>query len=65
MPWQKTIARCRTTNHPKKGRANAHGRATISYCISGATPGYKVKVSDCVSKGKSTGSCSTSFTPHR
>jgi len=60
----KTIAHYRTANHQKRGTANAHGRVTIWYYISGATPGYNVKVSVYVSKGKSTGSCSASFTPH-
>jgi hypothetical protein len=60
-----TVAHYKTTNHRKTGRASASGRATIAYYISGATPGYKVKVSVSVSKNGRNGSCSTSFTPHR
>lgn len=37
---------------------------SISYYISGATPGYKVKVSVSVKSGARRGSCATSFTPH-
>ena len=60
-----TVAHYRTTNHQKKRKANAAGRAKVPYYISGATPGYKVKVTVKVSKGGRSGSCSTSFTPHR
>jgi len=60
-----TVAHYRTTNHKKKATAGPGGRATIPYYISGATPGYKVKVTVSVSKGSRTGHCSTSFTPHR
>jgi hypothetical protein len=60
-----TVAHYRTTNHKKKATAGPGGRATIPYYISGATPGYKVKVTVSVSKGNRTGHCSTSFTPHR
>lgn len=60
-----TVAHYKTTNHRKKGQANRAGQAKIPYYISGATPGYKVKVTVKVSKGGRTGSCSTSFTPHR
>ena len=41
------------------------GNVSITYIIKGATPGYRVKVSVSVKKGSRTGSCSTSFTPHR
>lgn len=60
-----TVAHYRTTNHKKVAHANASGRATIPYYISGATPGYKVKVTVTVTRGRRSGSCSTSFTPHR
>ena len=60
-----TVAHYRTTNHRKTGKANAAGRATIAYYISGATPGFKVKVTVTVSEGHRSGNCSTSFTPHR
>ncbi len=60
----KTVAHYRTVNHPKRGTANKHGRRTIWYYISGATPGYTVVVSVSVWRHGRTGSCSTSFTPH-
>jgi hypothetical protein len=60
-----TVAHYRTTNHKKSRTANSHGRVTIDYYISGATPGFRVKVSVQVTKGNRKGSCSTSFTPHR
>jgi hypothetical protein len=61
----KTVAHYRTVNHPKHGTANARGQRTIWYYISGATPGYRVVVDVYVSRHHRTGSCSTSFTPHR
>jgi hypothetical protein len=60
-----TVAHYRTVNTKHHRTANTQGRATVPYYISGATPGYKVKVSVTVKKGRRTGSCSTSFTPHR
>jgi hypothetical protein len=60
-----TVAHYKTTNHKKKARAGTKGRASIPYYISGATPGYRVKVSVTVGKGSRSGHCSTSFTPHR
>jgi hypothetical protein len=60
-----TVAHYRTTDHKKVGHANGSGHATIPYYISGATPGYKVVVSVTVTRGRRSGSCSTSFTPHR
>jgi hypothetical protein len=60
-----TVAHYRTTDHRKAGRANGHGRATIWYNVSGATPGFRVTVDVRVSRGRRTGSCSTSFVPHR
>ncbi len=59
-----TVAHYRTTNHKKVAHANRNGRATIPYYISGATPGYTVQVSVTVTRGRRSGSCSTSFTPH-
>jgi hypothetical protein len=61
----KTVAHYRTVSHPKYRTANAQGRRTVWYYISGATPGYRVVVNVYVSRGRRTGSCSTSFTPHR
>jgi hypothetical protein len=60
-----TVAHYRTTSTTHHGTAGRKGNVSISYYISGATPGYKVKVSVSVKKGSRTGSCSTSFTPHR
>jgi len=59
-----TVAHYRTVNHKKVGHSNGHGRATIAYYISGATPGYTVQVTVTVTRGRRSGSCSTSFTPH-
>ena len=59
-----TVAHYRTTNTTHHGTAGHRGNVSISYYISGATPGYKVKVSVSVVKGSRHGSCSTSFTPH-
>jgi hypothetical protein len=60
-----TVAHYKTTNHTKTGTAGLHGNASIAYYISGATPGYRVVVSVRVTHDGRTGSCSTSFTPHR
>jgi hypothetical protein len=60
----KTVAHYRTTNTTHHGTAGRKGNLSIPYYISGATPGYRVKVSVTVTKGSRTGSCSTSFTPH-
>src|SRR6266852_6162978 len=40
----KTVAHYRTVNHAKYRTANARGRRTVWYYISGATPGFKVVV---------------------
>jgi hypothetical protein len=60
----KTVAHYKTTNHPKYRIANAGGRRTVWYYISGATPGFQVVVDVFVSRHHRTGSCQTSFTPH-
>jgi hypothetical protein len=60
-----TIAHYKTTNHKKTGTAGIRGNATIGYYISGATPGYRVVVSVRVVHDHRSGSCSTSFIPHR
>jgi hypothetical protein len=39
--------------------------AVLSGGVASAAPGYRVTVSVSVVKGSRTGSCSTSFTPHR
>lgn len=59
-----TVAHYKTVNREHTGKANAEGNAKISYYISGATPGYRVKVSVTVTSGRSRGTCSTSFIPH-
>lgn len=59
-----TVAHYRTTNTTHRGIAGRKGNLSISYRISKATPGFKVKVSVTVVKGSQHGSCSTSFTPH-
>ena len=61
----KTVAHYRTTNTTHHGKTNSHGRATIPYYISGATPGYRVKVDITVRKNSRAGHCQTAFTPHR
>jgi hypothetical protein len=59
----KTVAHYKTKNTTHYRKASKHGKATVPYYISGATPGYKVTVSVSVKKNGLTGSCSTSFTP--
>jgi hypothetical protein len=59
-----TVAHYRTTSTTHHGTAGHRGNVSISYYISGATPGYTVHVSVSVVKGSRHGSCSTSFTPH-
>jgi hypothetical protein len=58
-----TIARYKTTSNQKTSVADASGVATVSYYISGATPGYTVGVDVTVAAGQQTADCSTSFTP--
>jgi hypothetical protein len=60
-----TAAHYRTTTHWKYRTADSHGRRTVWYYISSATPGYKVVVDVYVAKAGKKGSCSTSFIPHR
>ncbi|HXP18902.1 MAG TPA: hypothetical protein VN840_04555 [Streptosporangiaceae bacterium] len=57
------VAHFKTGNVPASREANGHGRATVSFHVGGAAPGYKVKVSVTVKSGAEKGSCSTSFTP--
>ena len=59
-----TVAHYKTTSTTHHGTGGQRGNVSISYYISGATPGYKVKVSVSVKSGTRRGSCSTSFTPH-
>ena len=58
-----TVAHYKTTDNQKSAVADAAGRATIAYDISGATPGYTVAVSVTASASSKTATCSTSFTP--
>lgn len=52
--------------HTRPAARSGPGRVkTGKYHFSGATPGYKGKVSVTVVRGSQHGSCSTSFTPHR
>lgn len=60
-----TVAHYKTVNRKHTGKANAKGNASIRYYISGATPRYRVNVSVTVTSGRSRGTCSTSFIPHR
>ncbi len=60
-----TVAHYKTVNREHTGKANAQGNAKIGYYISGATPGYRVNVSVTVTSGRSRGTCSTYFIPHR
>ena len=60
-----TVAHYKTVNREHSGKANAQGNAKIGYYISGATPGYRVNVNVTVTSGRSRGTCSTYFIPHR
>jgi hypothetical protein len=59
-----TVAHYKTTNTKHHRTAGSKGNATVPYYISGATPGYRVRVTVRVTRGRRSGSCSTSFTPH-
>lgn len=59
-----TVAHYKTVNRTHHRRSNRHGRASIPYRISGATPGFRVRVDVTVRWPHRTGSCTTSFTPH-
>ena len=61
----RTTATTHTFGDPKAPRGQRQPDARTSYYISGATPGYKVKVDVTVRIGARSGSCSTSFTPPR
>ncbi len=47
----------------EKARADSAGRAKLAFKVGNAPYGVKVTVAITVSKGKRTGTCSTSFTP--
>ncbi|HSY16132.1 MAG TPA: hypothetical protein VK816_09110 [Jatrophihabitantaceae bacterium] len=60
----KTVAQYKSTATSHTAETNSSGNAAVAYDISRATYGYKVVVTVTVSKkGKTAGSCSTSFTP--
>ena len=58
-----TSAAYKTKNTVHTAGATKLGKATIAYKISGATAGFKVKVTVSVKLGTRAGTCSTSFTP--
>lgn len=58
-------AHYKTTNTSHSTTASGSGRAEIEFLISRATPGYRVVVTVSVSAHGSSGSCSTSFVPHK
>jgi len=60
-----TVAHYKTVNRQHHRRANGQGRASVPYYISGATPGFRVRVDVTVKWPHRTGSCQTSFIPHR
>ena len=59
-----TVAHYRTVNRVHHGRSNSQGKASIPYYISGATPGFRVRVDVTVKWPHRTGTCKTSFVPH-
>lgn len=59
------VAHYKTTTTAKNGRSGSNGVASMSFYTSGATPGFRVKVSVTVKKDGKTRSCATAFTPHR
>lgn len=61
----RTVAHYKTTKTTKHGKANSAGKANIKYYISGATPGYKVKVVVTVTKKGKSRTCTTAFTPKK
>jgi hypothetical protein len=58
-----TVAHYKSTDHPKSAVADGAGHATVAYDVSGATPGYKVRVNVTASAGARAAHCFTSFTP--
>jgi hypothetical protein len=58
-----TVAHYKTTSHQLTAVADASGVATVTYYISGATPGFTVEVDVSAAEGAQSASCSTSFTP--
>jgi len=60
-----TVAHFKTTTRGHAGKADAKGTAKIGYAVASATPGKPVKVDVTVTSGKSSKTCSTSFTPQK
>ena len=61
----KTVTTIKTTTDPKAPKGRPQPDARTSYYISGAKPGFKVKVDATVRIGSRSSSCSTSFTPRK
>jgi hypothetical protein len=61
----RAVAHYKTTSTPKSGRSGSNAIASLSFYISGATPGRKVPVSVTVTKNGHTRTCGTVFTPHK
>jgi hypothetical protein len=59
------VAHYKTTSTAKNGRSGTNAVASLSFYISGASPGFRVNVSVTVKKDGKTRTCGTSFTPHR
>src|SRR5258708_3331826 len=55
-----TVAHYRPVNRVHHGRASRQGKAGIPYYISGASPGFRVKVDVTVKWPHRTGTCQTS-----
>jgi len=53
----------KTTEYQKAAVADGAGRAVVAYFISGATPGYMVRVDVTTTAAGRMSTCSTSFTP--
>ena len=58
-----TRAAYKTATYPLTTAANALGIARVAYRVATAEPGFRIKVTVAVAKGKQTGSCATAFTP--
>jgi len=58
-----TVAHYKTTDNQKAAVADGAGRAVVAYFISGATPGYIVRVDVTTTVAGRRSTCSTSFTP--
>ena len=61
----RTVAHYKTTNNAKATTADKYGKARRTYNISGATPGYRVRVDVTVRAYGRSRTCSTAYTPHK